>query len=104
MLAAVTGRSPWVIRSTCARGEGGYDFEQAVAALDAAPDEPTLLTASEAERFLRIPANRIYQWAFRGQLRSYDAAGQSPLYDVADLTRLNEAAERRLRRRAQLDL
>lgn len=45
-----------------------------------------LLTASQAEQYLRIPAGTVRSWASRGVLRDLDCdpAGR-PRYSVADL-------------------
>ena len=101
-LAIITGRQPATIRTVCRhlRGPDGYDFAAAEEALRDAPD-PILLTATDAERYLGIPANRIHQWKFVDLVKPVDRDGQGrPLYAVDDLLRLR----RKLDRKAQLDL
>lgn len=90
-LRALTTRSTTSVRRLCQRGPDGYDLHAATAALAAHPDEPVLLTAPDAARYLRIPTGTVYSWQSRGVLRSWERNGRGqPLYDVADLTHLND--------------
>lgn len=101
-LHAITGRAPATIRLVCRdlRGPTGYAYPDALERLDTNRADPVVLTAAQAEQYLGIPANRVYQWAHVGLIRPVDRDGRSPLYLVDDLIRLRN----RLDRRAQLDL
>ena len=90
-VAALTGRSRWSVRAHCAPGPEGYDVESCAATL-ADHDDPILLTASEAHRYLGVPAATVRSWAARGQLPSHDRneLGQ-PLYSAADVLTLAAA-------------
>lgn len=91
----VTRRRPATIRLVCRdiRTEDGYDVDQAAALLAQHQGEVVLVTAAQAEQYLAIPANRIYQWVHRKLLKPTDRLGRSPRYSVADLERLNCQAE-----------
>lgn len=86
---AVTGRPLATIRVVCRelRGPDGYDVELCERALRDC--EVVVLTASEAQRYLGIPANRIYQWVFRQVLAPVGRDGRRPQYLLSDLQRLN---------------
>lgn len=92
-MTAITGRSAWSVRATCPRDETGYDVAECSALLRAAPYEPTLLTATQAQRYLGVAAGTVRSWAYRGQLVSHDRDERgSPLYDalvIAELSRLS---------------
>ena len=90
-LVALTGRPVAAIRRHCPRTDRGYDVERCETALLAQPD-PIVLTCTEAERYMGIPAGTIYSWVSRGQLAPLDRRDGRPAYDVSDLTRLQEQA------------
>ena len=86
---AITGRSAWSIRATCERAPDGYDVAGCTAQLAADPYEPTLLTATQAQRFLGVPAATVRSWAARGRLVSHDRDARGfALYDAAVIARL----------------
>lgn len=91
-MTAITGRSAWSVRATCPRDEAGYDVAACSAQLRAAPYEPTLLTAAQAQRYLGVAAGTVRSWAYRGRLSSHDSDDRGrPLYDalaIAELSRL----------------
>lgn len=87
-MAAVVGRSPEAVRAYCVREDGGYDVDACEKALRKRPGDPVLLTAAEAEQYLGIPANRIYQWVFRRWLRSVGRRGRCLLFAEEHLSRL----------------
>lgn len=88
-LAALTGRPAHAVRRHCPREPDGYDVARCETALLAQPD-PVVLTAAQAERYLGIKAGTIYSWVSRGQLAPLDRCAGRPVYDVTDLTRLQE--------------
>jgi hypothetical protein len=88
-MTAITGRSAWSVRATCPRDPAGYDVAACSAQLRAAPYEPTLLTAAQAQRYLGVAAGTVRSWAYRGQLASYDRDERgSPLYDALAIAEL----------------
>lgn len=101
-LHIITGRPPTAIRLVCRdlRGPDGYAYPDALERLDANRADPVVLTATQAEQYLGIPANRIYQWLHVGLITPIDHDGRSPLYLADDLVQLRN----RLDRKAQLDL
>lgn len=102
-LHAITGRQHATIRVVCRhlRGPGGYTYPDALELLDAHQDgEVVLLTAAEAERWMRIPAGTIYSWASRGMIRPVDEQGRGPRYRADQLATIRA----HLDRKAQLDL
>jgi hypothetical protein len=90
VMVALTARPAGTIRRHCHRLDDGYDIAACTETLATAPD-PLLLTARQAQQYLGIPSGTVYSWASRRQLHSlaHDGNGR-PLYDVADLLRLNE--------------
>lgn len=91
-MAALTGRPPATIRRHCRHTrhpEGRYDVQLCETALRAAPD-PILLSATQAEAHLGIPAGTVRSWASRQAIVPLDwgPTGQ-PLYDAAQLHRLH---------------
>lgn len=99
-MVALTGRRADTIRHVCPRQPGGYDYDQCAPLLDEHPEEIIAVTAAEAEQWMGISANRIYQWVFRKQIAPFDKVGRSPRYRVEELQRLRS----REARKAQLDL
>lgn len=88
-MRAITGRSAWAIRSTCPREPAGYDVAACTAQLHADPYEPILLTATQAQVFLGVPAVTVRSWAYRGRLVSHDRDGLGrPLYDAVRIAEL----------------
>lgn len=90
-MAALTGRPAHAVRRHCPREDRGYDVAHCETVLLAQPD-PVVLTAAQAERYMGIKAGTIYSWVSRGQLAPLDRCAGRPVYDVADLTRLQEQA------------
>jgi len=89
-MAALTHRTPWAVRTVCEREEEGYDVDQCTLQLRAHPREPELVTATQAQHLLGVPAGTIRVWAHRGQLRSYQRNRQGhPLYDAEHIRALN---------------
>jgi hypothetical protein len=90
VLVALTARPAATVRKHCQREQDGYDVQACTELLATAPD-PLLLTARQAQQYLGIPSGTVYSWASRRQLHSldHDRNGR-PLYDVADLLRLNQ--------------
>lgn len=91
-MAALTARPPAAVRRYCTRELLGYDVTTCTRQLAGTPD-PVTLSARQAQQYLGIPANTVYQWAYRRRLHScdHDERGR-PLYDVDDLMRLKEHA------------
>lgn len=91
-LAALVGRSRWVVRAHGVRDSGArlYDVDATVRVLEAVP-EPILCNATQAQQHLGLRAGTVRSWASRGRIHSWakDRAGR-PLYDLADLQRLAE--------------
>jgi len=91
-MAALTGRPVHAIRRHCPREPRGYDVARCETALIAQPD-PIVLTARDAEQYMGIKAGTIYSWVSRGQLAPLDRRDGRPVYDVVDLTKLQEGCE-----------
>ena len=91
VLVALTARPAAAVRRHCHRLHDGYDIAACTETLDGAPD-PILVSAPEAETWLKIPKGTVYSWAGRGRLRALDHSpdGRQPLYDVGDLLELRE--------------
>jgi hypothetical protein len=92
-MAALTHRSPWAIRNVCKRDPEGYDVKKCTAALEDEPHAGMLMSAAQAEKYLKIRANTIYQWVFRGELKPVDRDGRQPLYLAEDLLRLADRSD-----------
>lgn len=101
-MVALTARRPETIRHLCRhlRAPDGYDYEQCKLLLDAEPLEVIAVTAAEAEQWLGITADRVYQWVHRGQIKAFDREGRAARFRVDEMERLRN----REARKAQLDL
>ena len=92
-MAALTGRTPWSVRTVCTRQEEGYDVDICTAVLQANPIEPDLVTAAQAEHRFGVPSGHVRQSAYRGRLTSYQTDPQGfPLYDAATVQAMHAAA------------
>ena len=92
-MVALTRRTPWAVRTLCERDEEGYDIDTCTATLQANPHHGRLMTAADAQKYLGVPANRVYQWAYRSELRAVDTHDGRPVYLVEDLLRLIARAD-----------
>ena len=90
-LAALTGRSPWAVRTLCERGDNGYDVDDCTERLEANPGVGRLLTAAQAQQYLGVPAGTVRYWASRGLLhcRGRNPRG-IPLYEAARIVELRD--------------
>lgn len=88
-MAAVSARPVGAVRRHCEHVEPGrYDVEACINQLAEQPIDPVLISAADAQRYLRLPVGTVYSWAHRKLIRPLDVRDGQPLYDVNDLLAL----------------